>query len=345
MARPRIFVSSTYYDLKHIRSSLDLFIQSLGYDSILSEKGDIAYTSEDALDVSCFREVETADIFVMIVGGRYGSASSRESKKPSRDFFEKYDSVTELEHEAAVKKDVPIYILVENAVYAEYQTYLRNKEATNVHYAHVDSVNVFLLLESLLSHPRNNPLKTFERFADIENWLREQWAGTFREFLHRASSQKQLAALSDQVNVLQQMADTLKKYLEEVVGKVSPKNAAELIQHEDVRLAKLKQVNEATHNPFVKYVADHSKLTRQTIVEQISGAKSLKELCHSLAELSDSETLESKLYNTVTHNSAARADLNRVRKVLGASLFDRPKTRKRKSDVESIGDMTDDDAE
>ena len=39
MARPRVFVSSPYYDLKHIRSSLDSFIDRLGYEPVLSEKG------------------------------------------------------------------------------------------------------------------------------------------------------------------------------------------------------------------------------------------------------------------------------------------------------------------
>jgi hypothetical protein len=35
MAKPRIFVSSTYYDLKYIRASLELFIESLGFDAII----------------------------------------------------------------------------------------------------------------------------------------------------------------------------------------------------------------------------------------------------------------------------------------------------------------------
>ena len=80
MAKPRIFVSSTYYDLKHLRSSLDNFIQSLGFESILSEKGDIAYSPDTPLDESCYREASNADIFVLIVGGRYGSATSKEEK-------------------------------------------------------------------------------------------------------------------------------------------------------------------------------------------------------------------------------------------------------------------------
>jgi hypothetical protein len=36
MAKPRVFVSSTYYDLKHLRSAIEAFIDSLGYEPILS---------------------------------------------------------------------------------------------------------------------------------------------------------------------------------------------------------------------------------------------------------------------------------------------------------------------
>jgi hypothetical protein len=46
MAKPRVFVSSTYYDLKHVRSSLDLFVESLGFEPVLSEKGNIAYSPD-----------------------------------------------------------------------------------------------------------------------------------------------------------------------------------------------------------------------------------------------------------------------------------------------------------
>jgi hypothetical protein len=88
---------------------MDLFIESLGFDGVLSEKGDIAYTSDRPLDESCYREVENADIFVLIIGGRYGSEISGESKK-SEDFFERYESITKKEYGTAVDKDMPVYV-------------------------------------------------------------------------------------------------------------------------------------------------------------------------------------------------------------------------------------------
>lgn len=131
MAKPRIFISSTYYDLKHIRSSLELFIDSIGYEPVLSEKGDIAYAFDQPLDESCYREAASADILVLVVGGRYGSEASGE-KKTDKKFFDRYDSITKKEFDTAYVSDVPIYILIESGVYAEYQTYLRNKESQKI---------------------------------------------------------------------------------------------------------------------------------------------------------------------------------------------------------------------
>lgn len=62
MVKPRVFVSSTYYDLKHIRNRLEIFIDGLGYESVLYEQGDIPFHHDSPLDVSCYDEIKSCHI-------------------------------------------------------------------------------------------------------------------------------------------------------------------------------------------------------------------------------------------------------------------------------------------
>ena len=62
MAKPKIFISSTFYDLKQIRSDLDNFIESLGYEAVRNEEGEIPYGRENALEDYCYKEIKNVDI-------------------------------------------------------------------------------------------------------------------------------------------------------------------------------------------------------------------------------------------------------------------------------------------
>lgn len=78
MAKPRVFVSSTYYDLKHFRASLDIFIERLGFESILSEKGNIAYNPDQPLDAIAKRRLRTFLSFLLVdVTGRKSAAKGK----------------------------------------------------------------------------------------------------------------------------------------------------------------------------------------------------------------------------------------------------------------------------
>lgn len=322
MARPRIFVSSTYYDLKYIRASLDLFIGSLGFESVLSEKGDIAYTSDRPLDESCYREAENAEIFVLIVGGRYGAEVSAGSKAPGKTFFERYESITKKEYEAAVIKEIPIYVLIEKGVYSEYQTFSRNKELKNISYAHVDSVNVFYLIEDILSKPRNNPIHTFEKFEEIELWLREQWAGTFRELLRRQSQQQQLSGLSQQVVQLKETNETLKKYLEAIMRGVGGQETSRLIESEEKRLDEVRKLESLRKNPWFSYVRNTTGITDDVIMSTLSSATGFEDFSYRIKSLANrgSDDIE----GTLRDFPDARRDLNIARKIIGLPRFKTP---------------------
>ena len=46
MAHPRVFISSTYYDLKNVRADIERYIKDRGFDPVLNERGHIPYGNE-----------------------------------------------------------------------------------------------------------------------------------------------------------------------------------------------------------------------------------------------------------------------------------------------------------
>lgn len=246
MARPRVFVSSTYYDLRHVRASLEPFIRSLGFEPILSERGNIPYDPELPLDESCYREVQSSDIYLLIVGGRYGSRTSRHASdsvgEPTNT--ELYESVTRTEFEEASRRGIPCYICIERRVAAEYEVFKANRERKDVKYPGVESLQVFDFVDSVSNRSKNNPTFAFEEERQIEDWLREQWAGLFQDLLRRRSEQVSLASLGNQIDQLKDNNDTLKRYLEELISRDGePHSAERLIQTETMRLAERGEAN------------------------------------------------------------------------------------------------------
>ena len=271
MAKPRVFVSSTFYDLKHIRSSLEHFIESLGYEAILSEEGNIPYRPDRPLDESCYLEAEHADIFVLIVGGRYGSAVSDEKKgkltheKDAASADDCYTSITRREYERA-SNNIPTYIFIEKNVYAEYFTYLINKDNGTI-YAHVDSDSIFKFIDFIKSKSRNNPIQTFDKHIDIQNWLKEQWAGLFRDLLHEQSTRSRFIKLEDQINKLSTISGTLKTYLESIIKNYSPADAISLIENENRKIIGKMANDIISQNFFLNYLNVDEKNDNSKIID------------------------------------------------------------------------------
>jgi hypothetical protein len=336
MARPRIFVSSTYYDLRHIRSSLELFIESLGYDSILSEKGDIAYLHDTPLDESCYREAASSDMLILIIGGRYGSEKSGGENKNRDDFFSRYESITKKEYESASNRDIPIYTLIDENVYSEYQTFNRNREL-KINYAHVDSINIFLFIDQIVGMKRNNPIKTFGRFSDIESWLKEQWAGLFRELLNKKSQQKNLKEITAQISDLREINETLRKYIENIMTNKSTDESENLIKTEGERLMMIRRLEDIANNRFAEYLMDRCEITAEGIENILLKTNNEKEFV---------EMLRGKCVNhmyilsLIKENQMARDDINRLYEIVGKKgileELDRKEEIKKKRRVREI---------
>ena len=193
MGKPKIFISSTFYDLKQIRSDIDSFIQNLGYDSVRNEDGNIPYGTEEALEKYCYKEIKSINIFVSIIGGVFGTESQ------DRKF-----SISQLELKTAHKEGKQIYIFIDNNVLSEFETYILNKDK-DVSYRYVDDIRIYKFVEEVKRLDSNNNIKGFNIASDITRYLKEQFAGLFQGFLEEKTRQKEVSL----INNLEKTAQTL----------------------------------------------------------------------------------------------------------------------------------------
>jgi hypothetical protein len=199
VARPRVFISSTFYDLKILRADLDAMLAQLGYDPVLNERGRIPYEKHKKLEQSCYREIENCDIVISVIGGRFGSVSAVD------DCF----SISRLELQHAIDLDKQVFIFVERSVMVEYGTWAKNRTAV-VKWTTVDDARVFEFLEFVSGLPRNNPIHPFEVAADVTVFLKEQFAGLFQRMLSEHEERADYSLASQ----LKSTAETLNAALE-----------------------------------------------------------------------------------------------------------------------------------
>ena len=166
---PAVFVSSTCYDLSQIRADLKEFIQTHGFEPVLSEFNSFPMNPNYDTIRNCLEVIKNhADIFVLIVGGRYGEPV-REGK-----------SVTNLEYLEAKAKGIPIYVFVSKAILNILPVWKSNK---NGDYATVvDSPRLFEFVESL-KDKAEHWVYAFETAQDITATLRTQLAYLFMDSL------------------------------------------------------------------------------------------------------------------------------------------------------------------
>lgn len=222
MPAPRVFISSTCYDLKYIRENLNYFIRSYGYEPILSEEGNVFFDPTlDTLD-SCLVEVPASQLFVLIIGGRFG-AQYRDTEK----------SITNVEYNEAVKAEIPIFALVERVVLDEYAVYKANKEnpsinATQIEYPSVDSTRIFDFVDEIRGQIVNNALVPFSDFEGIQSYLKQQWAGMLYRFLTSESEAKRVGHLFSTLVSETEKIEFLARKIVDSVGDTKTKVIVEL---------------------------------------------------------------------------------------------------------------------
>lgn len=204
MAKPRVFISSTFYDLRYVREDLERFVLELGYEPVRYEAGGIPYSAKASLEESAYREVAFCDIIVCVIGGRYGTDSATRE-----------GSITQNELNEALTKGVQVYIFVEQNVLTELETFQLNKENKKTRYRYVDNVKVFEFMEKIYELPQNNPISAFQTSSDISTYLKAQWAGLFQRFLQEEKRLSEIRVLDEMKSVSSTLQQLVKFLTEE----------------------------------------------------------------------------------------------------------------------------------
>ncbi len=218
---PKIFISSTFYDLKYARENIGKFVEEIGFKAIRFETGNVGYVPYQTLDSSCYEAMKTADMAILVIGGKYGSSASDEN---SDDKFQRYKSITRKEFDVAVKNKIPVYVFIEASVFHEYNTYAKNKDkiesgAFSLNYCSVDNVNIFRFIEEIYNIP-GIPVWAFNHISDIGETLKQQWASLFLKYLMLLKNGAQIRKIEEPLYSIETSINEIKVLISQLGNKI-----------------------------------------------------------------------------------------------------------------------------
>jgi hypothetical protein len=169
----KVFLSSTCYDLKQIRSDMFDFLSNMGFIPILSEYSNFPINPDKNTVDNCLENVKNnTDILVLIIGKRYGFQIDGDK------------SITNTEYSYAKSLGIPSYIFIEKQLMSVLPVWEKNKggDFSNI----VDTPKVFEFVTSIKNTEQRWCFE-FETAQDIANILRVQFSHLFKEslLLHR----------------------------------------------------------------------------------------------------------------------------------------------------------------
>lgn len=244
MASPRIFVSSTCYDLYDLRNNIYNFIKDYDYEPIMSEFGDIFYDYNLHVQDACVNEISKCQMFVLIIGNNYGSFyhKTKENDKNPK-------SVTMTEFQKALKDNIPKHIFINRMVKYDYDNYRRflEKEYTkyfsdnnvenddiesikfkirdefdsNYHFAHESYKHIFKFIDATSSLVVNNAILTYETTTDIQSQLKKQWSNFMYESLIKAKEKKSIINEENTMLSIKSKLEKIDKTIESIVSSES----------------------------------------------------------------------------------------------------------------------------
>lgn len=224
MPSPKVFVSSTCYDLGVARELLRSFLLRLGYEPVMSEYSDVLYDPRTHTHTSCLQEVPNADMVVVLIGSRFGgkivpeALSSVDLEALVKSSFDvtvleepEKLSITQLEVLKAIDAGVPVFAFVDEKVMHDHHVYQKNKELVErIKFPSIEKSEsaryIFEFINFLQHRNKGNSVTKFGKVEDIEIHLRKQWGSLFQRLLREqrevVSESRKMFSISEQIDDL-----------------------------------------------------------------------------------------------------------------------------------------------
>lgn len=221
----QVFVSSTYSDLKEERQAAVEAILSSGNIPAGME----LFSAGDESQMTVIKRwIDESDVYLLILGGRYGSIDAKSRK-----------SYTHLEYEYAIEQKKPLFAIVINEKALEEKIRIHGSGALEQEYPKE--------LKSFRAEVLNNLVKFWDDKKDIKIAIHE----TISEFVYRkdllgwirtdnsinnSSLAEEIARLTKENSLLRQEIKSTKENSVSFSGTLQYENFVDLIKNEKVEL-------------------------------------------------------------------------------------------------------------
>lgn len=226
MASPKVFISSTCYDLSEIRDALKGFIEEHGFETCLSDYGDVFYHPDIHTHDSCINEISNCHLFVLLIGGRFGGSYVSDTEK----------SIVNAEYFSAKKLGIPVFTFIKKEVLDDHRFYRKNygKDFSEFEFPSIDkqsnSLKIFSFIDEVRLAEVNNGFFPFENSRQIQALLKKQWAGMFFDFLQKRKYTNELKLQQNVLSDLKSTGEQLEEIVKTIYRKLDADNANNVIE-------------------------------------------------------------------------------------------------------------------
>lgn len=286
----KVFVSSTCYDLGIVRAQLRSFIESMGYEPVMSEYDDVLFDPKNHTHESCVNAIEKCDMVILLIGSRFGGEivpsvlsvidfDMLQTKSQKTQMLEtKKLSITQCEILKAIENNIPIYTFILEQVLNDHLFYEKNKKEkayllkkvkfpSGIKNEHASFI--FDFINFMRARSENNAYMKFSKIEDIENCLKRQWSGLFQSLLEQTKKEKEHYT---QTQIISSQIEDLKAMLMSTVQAGDMKDAAKGVSKYRVMVSIVDGISH--HNDIVFEEIDWKELLKRCEIVDVKSIPS-----------------------------------------------------------------------